>query len=263
MYRPNPLKAKLRRGEPALGAWSTWTHAPSTELLAMAGYDAVIIDHEHGLGGLADTMACLQAISAFPTAGIVRIPSADPVYIKRVLDIGVDGIMVPAVDDAEVARAMVAACRYPPEGQRGAAYGMARAAHYGLVGDAYRDSAAEELLLILQIETTAGVAAIGEIAAVDGADMLFVGPFDLSGSLGKLACFDDPEVQETVRLAEAAIRDGPAWLGVLPSLGRSAAQMVAEGAGFVAHRSDGTLLRDAAVADVAAFRAAPTGSGDG
>ena len=255
MYRPNPLKAKLRRGEPALGAWSTWTHPPSTELLAMAGYDAVIIDHEHGLGGLADTMGCLQALSAFPTAGIVRIPSADPIYIKRVLDIGVDGIMVPSVDDAETAKAMVAACRYPPDGRRGAAYGMARAAHYGLVGDAYRDTAADELLLILQIETASGVQAIDRIAAVDGADMLFVGPYDLSGSLGKLARFDDPEVRDTVRRAEAAIRDSRAWLGSLPSLGRSAADLAAEGVQFVAHRSDGTLLRDAAAADVAAFRA--------
>ena len=256
MFRTNPLKAKLRRGEPTLAAWSTWSHAPSVELMAMAGFDGMIIDHEHGLGGLAPTMGCLQALGAYACAGLVRIPSADPVYVKQVLDIGVEGIVVPSVDDVDTARAMVAACRYPPDGMRGAAYGMARAADYGLVGNAYRDGFADELLVILQIETAAGVLAIPEIAAVDGVDMLFVGPFDLSGSLGKLGQFDDPEVRDTIRKAETAIAESPVWLGALPSLGRTAAQMVADGVEFVAHRSDGTLLRDAALADVTDFRAA-------
>ncbi|MCA8907840.1 MAG: hypothetical protein KDA64_08150 [Rhodospirillaceae bacterium] len=260
MFRTNPLKAKLARGEPTLGAWSTWTHAASIELMAMAGYDAIIIDHEHGLGGLAETQSCLQALSAHPTAGLVRIPSADPIYIKRILDIGVEGIMVPGVEDAETARAMVAACRYPPHGTRGSAYGIARASNYGLAAERYRDTSAAELLIIAQIESVAGVLAVDEIAAVDGIDMLFVGPFDLSGSLGKLGRFDDREVRDTIAKAEAAIRDrDDVWFGALPSLDRSAADMVAEGVQFVANRSDGTLMRDAAVADVGDFRTALKG----
>ena len=254
MFRANPLKARLAAGRPALGCWLSWVYPVAAELVGLAGYDCVVIDHEHGFGGLAETVGCLQALSATPTAAVVRVPWNDPVYIKRVLDLGIDGVMVPAVSNADEARAAVAACRYPPRGIRGAAYSMVRAADYGLASQRYRDHADDNLFIICQIETLTGVAAIAEIAAVDGVDALFIGPNDLSGSLGKLGQFDDPEVAETIRAAERAIKASGRWLGTLPSLGRNAAAMVREGAHLVVGATDAGLLRDAAVADVLAFR---------
>ena len=256
MYRDNPLKARLAAGRPALGCWLSWAYPVAAEVIGLAGYDCVVIDHEHGFGGLAETVGCLQALSATATAAVVRVPWNDPVYIKRVLDLGVDGIMVPSVSTAEEARAAVAACRYPPRGIRGAAYGQARAADYGLAKRRYRDTADDALVIICQIETLQGVDNIGGIAAVDGVDVLFVGPYDLSGSLGKLGRFDDPQVAETIRAAERAIKASGAWLGALPSLGRSPAAMAADGADLVVGAGEVGLLRDAATADVAAFRRA-------
>ena len=260
MYRDNPLKARLAAGRPALGCWLSWAYPVAAEVIGLAGYDCVVIDHEHGFGGLAETVGCLQALSATAAAAVVRVPWNDPVYIKRVLDLGVDGIMVPSVSTAEEARAAVAACRYPPRGLRGAAYGQARAADYGLAKQRYRDAADDALLIICQIETLAGVDNIAEIAAVDGVDVLFVGPYDLSGSLGKLGRFDDPQVADTIRAAERAIMATGVWLGALPSLGRSPAAMVADGADLVVGAGEVGLLRDAALADVSAFRRA---TGDG
>lgn len=255
MDRANPLKARLSAGRPALGCWLSWAYPVAAEVVALAGYDCVVIDHEHGFGGLAETVGCLQALSATATAALVRVPWNDPVYIKRVLDLGVDGIMVPSVGTAAEARAAVAACRYPPRGIRGAAYGQARASGYGMHKQRYRETADDALLIVCQIETVAGVDNLADIAAVDGVDSLFVGPYDLSGSLGKLGQFDDPAVQETIRRAERSIKQAGRWLGVLPSLGRNAAAMVRDGADLVVSGSDAGLLRNAAVAEISAFRA--------
>ena len=254
MARSNPVKDKLLAGSPALGAWMTWAYPPAAELLGLAGYDCLMIDHEHGIGGLPETLGCMQAVRGLDTAGLVRIPWHDPIDIKRLLDIGIDGIMVPSVSDADTARAIVSACRYPPDGIRGAAYGMVRAADYGLSADGYMDTIADRLLIICQIETVEGVEAIPDIAAVDGVDMLFVGPTDLSGSLGKLSRFDDPEVRAMVRRAERAVKDAGIWLGALPSLGRSPTDMVADGADLVLASSECKLLLGAAQAELTAFR---------
>lgn len=250
----NPLKQRLQAGEPALGCWLTFGSAVVAEVLGLAGYDAVMIDLEHGFAGLVETVHCLQALSAAGAAGLVRVPDNDPVILKRVLDLGVSGVMIPDVGSAEEARAAVAACRYPPAGGRGAAYGMVRASRYGMAREAYLDQADEALLLICQIESVAGLAAIEEIAAVDGVDCLFVGPYDLSGSLGKLGQFSDPDVRAAIREAESRILGTRAILGALPSLGRSPAEMVRDGVRLVLASADTGLLRKAAQAELTAFQ---------
>lgn len=254
MYRDNPLRAKLRTGAPALGCWLLSGSAMAAELLGLAGYDVAVIDQEHGPAGLTETVAMLQALAATPAAAVVRVPWNDAVLVKRVLDLGVDGIMFPSIGSAEEARAAVAACRYPPAGIRGAAYGVVRASDYGLAAERYRAGAEENLLIICQIETVAGVTAIPEIAAVPGVDVLFIGPYDLSGSLGKLGRFGDPEVCETIFAAERAIKATGRWLGSLPSLGRSPAQMVRGGVDLVVAGADIGLPRDAAAAELQTFR---------
>lgn len=255
MLRENPLKTRLRAGEPAIGCWLTFGSAVIAEIVALAGYDVVLIDQEHGFAGLPETVQCLQAISATGAAGLVRVPENDPAVIKRVLDIGVDGIMIPSVGSADEARAAVAACRYPPDGIRGAAYGVVRASAYGIDRDAYLASAKDALLIICQIETRDGLEAIDEIAAVDGVDCLFVGPYDLSGSLGRLGRFADREVCTAILEAERRIQGSGVILGALPSLGRTPAEMVRDGACLVVAAADTGLVREAAQAEVTAFRA--------
>ena len=256
MMRPNPLKQRLREGKKCYGTWLLWTYPPACELIAQSGADTVMIDHEHGFGSLSDTLGCLQALSATPTTGLVRIPWMDAVYIKRVLDVGAEGIMVPAVGSAETAREAVAACRYPPRGIRGYGAGVARAADYGLRAADYTATSDDELMIICQIETVAGVEAIPDIAAVDGIDMLFVGPNDLSGDMGRLGQFDDPEVQRTIRQAERAIKDAGKWLGTIPSLGRSLEEMLADGSDLLLCGAESSLLRDAVTDELTAFRKA-------
>lgn len=254
MLRDNPLKRKLRSGQPAIGSWLTFGSAVVAEIMGLAGYDAVMIDLEHGFAGLGETVHCLQALSGTPAAGLVRVPANDPVMLKRVLDIGVEGVMIPALGSAAEARAAVAACRYPPAGIRGAAYGMVRASDYGQAREAYLAGADDNLLIIGQIESREGLARIEEIAAVDGLDCLFVGPYDLSGSLGRLGRFEEPEVRDAILDAERRIAGSGVWLGALPSLGRSPADMVRDGVDLVIAAADTGLLREAAAGEVAAFR---------
>lgn len=254
MFRENPLKARLRAGQPAIGGWLTFGSAVVAEIMGLAGYDAVMIDLEHGFAGLTETVHCLQALSATPAAGLVRVPANDAVVLKRVLDIGVEGVMIPSVGSAAEARAAVAACRYPPAGIRGAAYGMVRASDYGQARAAYLAGAEDNLLIIGQIESREGLAAIEEIAAVDGIDCLFVGPYDLSGSLGHLGAFGEPAVRDAILEAERRIAATGVWLGALPSLGRSPAAMTRDGVRLVIAAADTGLLRKAAAAEVEAFR---------
>lgn len=254
MYRENKLKSKLAGGENCLGAWMMAGDATTAEVMALAGYDALVMDHEHGATMPAALVSHLQAIASTPCTSIVRVPDHGAGYLKRVLDAGVEGIMFPSVNSAEEASAAVAACRYPPKGFRGAAYGVARATGYGMSAEDYLATVDDRLFLICQIETLEGVEAIPDMAAVEGVDMLFVGPYDLSGNMGRLARFDDPEVRATVLKAERAVLDTGRWLGSIASLGRSAAEMAADGCRLVVGMTDVALLREAAKADIRAFR---------
>lgn len=256
MFRENRLKRTLAAGRPALGCWLDMASPVAAEIIGLAGYDFVVIDHEHGPGTLGDGLHLLQALSGTPATAVMRVPSNDPVYIKRALDLGVEGIMVPLVNSAEEARAAVAACRYPPAGVRGAAYGIARGADYGLAGTRYRDTAAAELLIICQIETVAAVAAVPDIAAVPGVDCLFVGPYDLSGSAGRLGRFDEPEVTALLDRAERAILDTGAVYGTIPMPGRSMEDLLRRGCRLVVAGGDIGFVRQGAVAQAQAFRRA-------
>lgn len=256
MFRENALKKRLAAGRPALGCWLDMASPMAAEIVGLAGYDFVVIDHEHGPGTLADGLALLQALSGTPATALMRVPANDPVYVKRALDLGVEGLMFPNVNSADEARAAVAACHYPPRGTRGAAYGMVRGADYGLRGEGYRDSCGDELLVICQIETAAAVDAIPEIAAVPGVDSLFVGPYDLSGNVGKLGRFDDAEVAALLDRAERAIVDSGRVYGTIPVAGRPMADLVARGARLVVAGNDIGFVRTGALQQVEAFRAA-------
>lgn len=243
--------------------WLSFGDPMVTEIFALAGFDAVLIDHEHAPIGVRETVGHLQAIAPYACSGIVRVPWNDPVAVKRALDIGAEGIMFPAIDTPEQARAAVAACRYPPQGTRGAAIGSIRASGFGRDTADYVATINDNLLVICQIESAAAVEAIPDIAAVDGVDMLTVGPTDLSGSIGRFAQFDHPDVAGLVAKAERAIKDSGRWLAGIGSLGRTVAEMVAEGHDLVFASIDTTFLRQSAAAEVARFRAGRRRAGDG
>jgi 4-hydroxy-2-oxoheptanedioate aldolase len=188
-----------------------------------------------------DAIAQLRAIQGTKCAGLVRVPWNDIVFIKRVLDAGVHGIMVPQVNTAEEARAAVAACRYPPLGIRGAAGGT-RAASYGL-DMGYYDRAADELIIIVQIETPQAVENAAAIAAVDGVDVVFAGPRDLSAMIGKLNRMDDPELRALIaQVEEATLKSGKA-LGTVAPTGALAKQLFERGYNFLISGNDMTHLR--------------------
>lgn len=240
MPNSNPLKQKMLAGKPCIGAWLLTNSADVAEILAYAGLDFVLIDHEHGQGNIADAIAQMRAIKGHDCAGILRVPSHDPIYIKRILDAGVDGILVPNVSNAEEARQIVAACHYPPRGFRGAFGGM-RAMDYGF-NPGYYNAAADNLFIAVQVESSAAVDKIDEIAAVDGIDLVFIGPRDLSATLGKLNQFDDPLVKGEIERAEKAILKSGKLLGSTALSGKVAKEMGARGHRFIIAGSDVTML---------------------
>jgi 4-hydroxy-2-oxoheptanedioate aldolase len=235
------LKARLKAGEKLLGAWTSTDSPDNAEVLALSGIDFLLMDHEHGQAAIPDAIAQLRAIQGTKCAGLLRTPWNDMVFIKRVLDAGVHGVMVPQVNTPEEARAVVAACRYPPLGIRGAAGGT-RATAYG-TNPGYYDQAADDLIIIVQIETPQAVENAAAIAAVDGIDMIFVGPRDLSAYIGKLNKMDDPELRALIaKIEDATLKSGKA-LGTVAPTGAIAKQLFARGYTFVISGSDLTHLR--------------------
>lgn len=204
------FRGRVLAGERLAGTFLNLGSALTTEMAGVAGFDWLLLDHEHGPGGEETMLHQLQAASATPAFPVVRIAANETPRFKRVLDVGAGGVMVPWVNSAAEARAAVAAMRYPPRGIRGVAK-MNRACDFGAGFGDYYAHAHERLVLMAQIETPDGVAHAAEIAAVDGVDVLFIGPADLTTSLGIQDQFDHPTYRAAVqRIAEAARSAGKA-----------------------------------------------------
>jgi 4-hydroxy-2-oxoheptanedioate aldolase len=234
VFRPNTLKARLRAGKRALGCWTVLGSPPVIELLAYCGFDYLLLDQEHGFGEPSALLHSLQAMAATPgCTSVVRVPSNDPNYLKR---------------------AVVAACRYPPAGRRGSALGSARASDYGINSAKYKTTAADELLLVVQIESPKAVENIDAIATVDGIDVLFIGPHDLSGTVGQLGDLKHPEVARLIARAEAGIKRSGKPMGTVPHPGSTWREMFQRGYHMINAGSDVGRLRDAALAEVKEFR---------
>ena len=254
MYRPNSLKERLRKGENVLGCWSFLGNPQVVEILSLAGFDYLLLDQEHGLGDPTSLATQLVALSATPTVGVVRVPWNDHVYLKRVLDAGAEGVLIPGIDTAEEARAAVAACLYPPRGRRGTAAGSVRASSYGMAPD-YVATCADNLLIACQIESAKAVENIDAILAVEGIDLMFIGPFDLSATVGQIGNLKHPEVARLIEHAESRIRAAGRPMGTVPHPGCTWKDMFARGYQFVNAGSDVSRLRDGSLADVKEFRA--------
>lgn len=223
----NPLKARVAAGQPTRALWLEADSPAMAEAAVYAGFKYVLIDNEHGPASHQATAHLVRAIQAAGGHPLIRVPGNDPVILKRTLELGINSIMVPQINTAAEAEAAVAACRYPPRGQRGFA-GEIRAARYGLDPD-YGARAHEDLFLMVQIESAAGVANIEQIAAVDGIDMVFIGPYDLSGSLGHLGQTNHPEVEIAIAAVEAAVRPTGIPLGTVPRAGKTVAALMTAG----------------------------------
>jgi 4-hydroxy-2-oxoheptanedioate aldolase len=210
MLGPNLLKKKLASGQRTLGSFLLTRSADNAEVSAHAGFDFL-----------------LRAMKGTVATSMLRVPSADPSYIKRVLDSGVECILCPMIESAAAAETLIKACFYPPRGTRGAG-GNIRASVFG--GNAnFAQEVEKELLIAVQIESIAGVEHVEEIAAVRGVDLLVIGPRDLSASIGKLGQFDDPELRRLIARAEAAILASGKYLASVIYPGCTAGEMFDRG----------------------------------
>lgn len=218
--------------------------AASAEILSHCGYDALLIDHEHSPGGLETAVDQLRAIAPTPTTTLVRLSDNIAAPVKQVLDAGAEGILAANVEDADTLDTIVSAALYPPLGRRGAHFTVSRAARWGLDGDAYAERAADELLVIGMIESAAGVAAIPEMAKVRHVDMFFIGPLDLSASIGVMGRYADPAFVDLLDEAERRTREAGIALGGASMPGHDAAALFGRDYRFVTTASDVGLLRD-------------------
>ncbi len=241
---PNEAKARLRDASGGV-QWAMFVSLAdpvAAEICAGAGFDLVVIDGEHGPNDLRTILVQLQAVGAAGTEAAVRCWNHDPADIKRLLDAGARTLVVPMIDTADEATAVIAATRYPPDGIRGVS--SARAARWGRVPD-YHAGAGAEICVIAQVESAAGLANIEEICAVDGVDAVFIGPMDLATSLGYLGGGTVPEVVEVVAGAIERI----AATGTPPAVMATSAELVerytAAGARLVAVGVDTAILAGA------------------
>lgn len=201
------LKERLKQGATLFGAWLSMTDPAVAEIMAGVGFDYVLIDTEHAPWTMPALQTALMAFRGSSSVPIVRVPWNDPVYIKQALDVGAEGIIAPMVRTTAEARAMVAACRYPPDGIRG--FGPRRASDYGRNTDGYVADANRSIVVIPQIEDVRTVAEIDDFLGVDGIDAICIGPNDLSGSAGVMRQHDHPVVRDAIdRILRAATARG-------------------------------------------------------
>ncbi len=201
------LKTRLGNNELTIGSWVTLGHPAVAEVMAASGFDWLVIDAEHSVIELSEIQLLIQAMDVHGCPAIVRLTSNDRNQIKRVMDAGARGIMVPLVNSAGDAAKAVQSVYYPPRGERGV--GLARAQGYGAGFRTYMDWLSEEAVVIVMIEHHEAVDRIDEILEVDGVDAFIIGPYDLSASMGMPGQFDHEEVRDAIsRAREAGIRHG-------------------------------------------------------
>lgn len=233
---PNRFRQDLLAGRRLIGCWSSLGSPITTEILGLAGFYWLLLDAEHAPNDVLTLIPQLMALKDSVSAPVARPPSNDPVTIKRFLDAGFYNFLIPFVQDAEEAKAAVAATRYPPEGIRGVSVAH-RSNRYGTIEN-YHRIVNDHIAVIVQIETPDAVAVADKIAAVEGVDCLFVGPSDLAASCGHLGNPAHPEVQTLIGQAFAAARAAGKPSGILAPVEADARRYIDMGATFVAVGSD-------------------------
>lgn len=258
----NAFKQALQRGETQIGLWLSLAEPYTAELCANAGFQWLLIDGEHAPNDVRSTLAQLQAVAAYPAQPVVRALHGDKALIKQLLDIGAQTLLVPMVDTPEQARALVAACRYPPEGVRGVGAMIARASRWNARTD-YLEQANDEICLLVQAESVSALRHLPELCAVEGVDGIFIGPADLAASMGHRGQPGHPEVQAAIEAAIATIVASGKAAGILASDRDAARRYMALGARFVAVGVDVALLAQATRRLAAEFNLNPTATQTG
>lgn len=242
----NAFKSALRESEsPLIGCWLGLADSYAAELCATAGYDWLLIDCEHAPNDLRSTLSQLQAIAPYPPQALVRPPIGDVNLIKQLLDIGVQTLLIPMVENASQAALMVAATRYPTAGIRGVGSSLARASRWNSV-PSYLHEANAEMCVLVQIESAGALQNIEAIAAVEGIDGIFIGPSDLAASMGHLGNPGHASVQRAIEDAVNRIKQAGKPPGILALEEDVAKRYIGMGCRFIAVGVDALLLARAA-----------------
>jgi 4-hydroxy-2-oxoheptanedioate aldolase len=232
----NAFKSALQEGRRQLGIWSTFCSPIAAEILGKSGFDWILFDSEHSPVEIAGLLPLLQAANNGPAASVVRPAWNDSVLIKRILDIGAQTVLLPFVQTPEEAVRAVQSCRYPPDGRRGVS-GTTRAGDFGRTSD-YLKTAAEQICVLVQVETREALAQLEQIAGVSGVDGVFIGPSDLSASMGYLGNPGHAEVQAAIKAAVGPIRAAGKAAGILATSVPDAKRYLDWGYQFVACNVD-------------------------
>ncbi len=237
------FRRRLHDGQTLWGTMLTLDCPDVAELLALSGFDWLFVDGEHGAFDTGGIKSVLQAVGG-RCASLVRVPSHDEVHIKKALDAGADGIIVPQINTADQAARVVSACRYPPDGSRGT--GLARAQGYGSRFREYNESANDEIVVVVQAEHRDAIDNIDQIVAVRGIDCVLVGPYDLSASLGKPGRVDDSEVVDAIRRVATVCQSAGVPRGIFGMNAAAVQKWCAAGFTLVVAGVDTVLLGRAA-----------------
>ncbi len=241
----NEFKKALANGFPQIGCWLGFADAYATEVMSVTGFDWLVVDGEHSPNDLRSIRDQLQVLEPSPSHAVVRLPVGETWMIKQALDIGAQTMLIPMIDTAEQAQEMVRACRYPPDGVRGAGATLGRASKFGTVAD-YAITANDQICLLVQVESVTALENLDDILAVEGIDGVFIGPADLAASMGFLGNSGAPEVLETIQTTISRIVASGKAAGILsPDLDRAKIYL-SLGATFVAVGIDVRILVTAA-----------------
>lgn len=226
----------------SIGSWITLNHCSLVEIMADAGFDWLCVDMEHSVTDYFEAQQLIATIQAKGLKAYVRVGDNNALIIKRVLDAGADGIIVPMVKNAQEATKAVNAVKYPPIGERGV--GLARAQNYGFGFEEYKDVKTKEIKLIAQIEHIDAINELEAIIETDGIDGTFIGPYDLSGSMGKPGDFDDVEVKNALIRYEHIAKQYNKWIGfhVVEPDYTKVLEKIEKGYNFVAFGFDAIFL---------------------
>ncbi|MFO1261019.1 MAG: 4-hydroxy-2-oxoheptanedioate aldolase [Sphingomonadaceae bacterium] len=260
----NAFKTAIAAGQPQIGFWQALANPYTAEICAGAGFDWLLIDAEHAPNDLPLIVSQLQAVAPYAVEPVVRAPTGDAVLMKQLLDIGARSLLIPMVESGAQAAELVRATRYPPNGIRGIGSAIGRASRWNRTAN-YLHEAEQEICLLLQVESVAGLEALDDIANTPGVDGVFIGPSDLSAALGHIGNPGHAEVQQAIEHGIARILKAGKAAGILIADEALARRYLSLGASFVAVGTDVTVLARGAEAlarrfatDPAAHPAAPS-----
>jgi 4-hydroxy-2-oxoheptanedioate aldolase len=249
----NRFKRAIKEGKRQIGLWVAMGDATSAELCAGAGFDWLLIDAEHGPNDLRSLLAQLQAVAPYDSHPIVRPRIGDTHLIKQILEIGAQTLLIPMVETSEQAASLVAAMQYPPHGVRGVGAVLGRSSRWNRMPN-YLKQVGDEMCLLVQIETLRGLENLKAIARVPGVDGVFIGPADLSASMGHLGNMTHPDVLATIERCIADIRAANKAAGILMGDEKLVQRYLELGCTFIAVGADTLLLSQGADRLAAKFK---------